>query len=409
MILGLLLPSDLSHGLRSCRIKIVSDNAISQVHSWSELVQPPVQLAPFGSSWMKFGSCPAKVKDRMKLQVTGTRLAKQERRWRASIHQRGPASLFSKQDERDGGGLLRKCRSESNLFSHSSTPKMPVRTISPKKKTTTMKSACMTKATCDVMKGSTEPLTLRRRSSLAHTLQGPPSLSPDSGIDANGCGNLVSVSTSYSGRRMQKCTECVESPEQSRKTIGTRNGTTAMAISSSEPSGDNNVSNLFGKQGRRATAATSRKITISSECSREDEGSSDRYTETNSSAGDSSTRAPTPNEVSVTQSKLTTEVVHYSKLDMVNGGPVRRVCSVESCLNTISLGNANCHSTTPKSYSKSQNNFHHQEPEDTTMPSLFSNHNDSLTLLSLDLTPESDFENECQKERQRESTTADTQ
>jgi len=181
MILNL-LPSDFSDSLRSCRIEIVADNAISPVHSWSNQVQPPVQLTPFGSAWMKMGLCPAKVKERMKLHIPGTRLTKQESRWRASIHQ--------KQSSTCDGDLLWKCQLDSNILSpNSSKPKMPVHTISPKKKAYTVKLETMRNATWDEIKAPIKPTSLLDRfhatmipsslkscqSSFMHNFQYPPS------------------------------------------------------------------------------------------------------------------------------------------------------------------------------------------------------------------------------------------
>jgi len=182
MILNL-LPSDFSDSLRSCRIEIVADNAISPVHSWSNQVQPPVQLTPFGSAWMKMGSCPAKVKERMKLHIPGTRLTKQDSRWRASINQKQPSA--------SDDDLLRQCQSESNIPSPNSSnkPKMPVRTVSPKMKAYTVNSESMENAMWDEIMGPSQPSSLLDHfhpaiipsglqscpSSVAHSFEYPPS------------------------------------------------------------------------------------------------------------------------------------------------------------------------------------------------------------------------------------------
>jgi len=117
MVLNLLSPEVVKH-MQSGSIDIVADNARSHKLSLSELMDPPVQLVPFGSSWMKISACPAIVKQKMKLQVPGTRLTKQQSRWRASGSNRN--SFFP-----------RKCQSDTNIsLLHSSTPKMPFRRAS---------------------------------------------------------------------------------------------------------------------------------------------------------------------------------------------------------------------------------------------------------------------------------------
>jgi len=59
--------------LAASRIEIVVDNARRPKFSYTESVDP-VQLVHFGSSWMKFTSCPSKEKKRLQLQTqTGTR------------------------------------------------------------------------------------------------------------------------------------------------------------------------------------------------------------------------------------------------------------------------------------------------------------------------------------------------
>ncbi len=407
-----LLPSDLSHGLRSCRIEIVSDNAISPVHSLSELVQPPIQLTPFGSSWMKIGSCPAKVKDRMKLQVTGTRLTKEESRWRASVHERGSSALIPRQDERNCGGSLRKCQSDSNLFSHSSIPKVPVRTMSPKKVTATVTFDSMTSsATWDVMNAPIKPLyhpsviteELERcgSSSLLHSLHGPPLFSADLGIDTPDCDNLVLESSVCLGLQMPKCTDAVESSASSQKMTGSMNSNRAMRVSFLEPSiGEMTPvyfkgNNLLARQGRFASI---KNDPISSCCLPEDESSTSTETtaETFSSAGDSSlTRTSTPTEISVKHGELTTEMVHYPRRNKVLGS-MRRVCSVGSSLHTLSVGNADYRSTISNSQRKFQPSFdHHDERKDTNERNLFLQLNDSLTPLHLAFSP---LKDECEKD-----------
>jgi len=297
-----LLPFNVSDGLRSCRIEIVSDNAISPVHSRSKLVQPPVQLTPYGSSWMKIGSCPAKVKERMKLKVPGMRLTKQEKRWRASIHQRNTSTFITRHEEHDCSGLLRKCQSDSNLLSRLSTPKMPVRTSSPKSKTVTIKLDSMANETWDVMKAPSKPVSLlghlhpsvfpegldSRPPSLSHSLQEAPSVSPNSGIEAIDCDNLTSNSSPCSGLRMPKCNDCVESSAFSHKIANTTKCATKMTISSFESSKDNitlvlvKASSLYEQQGRRATSCTSKGRAIATEYSPEDESSMETHTEINS-------------------------------------------------------------------------------------------------------------------------------
>jgi len=407
-----LLQSYLPHGLRSCRIEIVSDNAISPVHSRSELVQPPVQLTPFGSSWMKIGSCPAKVNDRMKLQVPGTRLTKEESRWRASIHERGSSAFIPpRQDERDCAGLLRKCQSDSNLFSRSSIPKVPVRTVSPKKVTAIVTFESTTRsATWDVMNAPTKPRYLHPAlitvelescgSSLVHSLHGPPSFSPDLGIEAPGFDNLVTDSS----LRMPKCTDAVESSASSQKMTGSMNSNRAMRVSFLEPSiGEMTPvyfkgNNLLARQGRFATI---KNDPIASCCLPEDESSTSTETtaETFSSAGDSSlTRTSTPTEISVKHGELTTEMVHYPRRNKVLGS-MRRVCSVGSSLHTLSVGNADYRSTISNSQRKFQPSFdHHDERKDTNERNLFLQLNDSLTPLHLAFSP---LKDECEKDGQK--------
>jgi len=207
MILDL-LPPELSNELRSGRIEIVTDNAISPKHSCSELVETPVQLTPFGSSWMKIGSCPAKVKDKLKLQRPGTRLTKQQSRWAACINQEARSASFSNHGGCKNTGLSWKCQSESNLsFVRSTTPKMPVCTPSPKKTTHTFSPESMKNATWDILKVPIQPISLLnhlhpstipggldRRLSIACKAQQLPLDLPESGIKAQNRGNFANVS-----------------------------------------------------------------------------------------------------------------------------------------------------------------------------------------------------------------------
>jgi len=121
------LPSEVSKHLRSGAITIVGDNALSHKCSVSQQVQPPVQLVPYGSSWMKISSCPEMVKQKMKMQVPGTRLTRQENRWKTAVNYKSS----SEQDHRFNSGFSRKSYSDTDiLLSHCSSPKMPLRRAS---------------------------------------------------------------------------------------------------------------------------------------------------------------------------------------------------------------------------------------------------------------------------------------
>jgi len=121
------LPSEVSKHLRSGAITIVGDNALSHKCSVSQQVQPPVQLVPYGSSWMKISSCPEMVKQKMKMQVPGTRLTRQENRWKTAVNYKSS----SEQDHRFNSGFSRKSYSDTDiLLSHRSSPKMPLRRTS---------------------------------------------------------------------------------------------------------------------------------------------------------------------------------------------------------------------------------------------------------------------------------------
>jgi len=400
MILDL-LPSDFSESLRSGRIQIVADNAISPVHSWSSQVQPPVQLTPFGSAWMKMGSYPAKVHQKMKLHISGTRRTKQECRWRPSIYQ--------KQSSASDSDLLRKCQSDSNILSpHSSNPKMPVRRVSPKKKIHTVESESMKNATWDEIKAPIKPSSLLDRfhptmipsglqscrSSFAHTVQVPP-IFPRR--EAQNSSSLASVSSpclrslipkgselDKNGGDSKSILDTKDSPESTRKS----SFKTLLDDTSSGTSPENpRTSSLYRKQDHLATPYNKRTDSASSK----PEYLADTNTVTSPFA---TTSSPMPrltsNPSSLKEDRWTTEMVRHASLAKPRG-QIRRINSIERNMNSIEEDNladiVNAQQSTERMECNGTKN---------SGRTCFLKHNDSLTQLHAALSPTTEFKNEIQ-------------
>jgi hypothetical protein len=128
-------------------VVIIDDNARRPKYSHTEAVEP-VQLVHFGSSWMKFTSCPSKEKKRMQLHSLGASRLKS--RWGGSTVQQsqsysnlnlhsganGDAAASRYNEEKPTVSTLRRITSDSSVVSSSSrhsAPTLPSRGFSPRK------------------------------------------------------------------------------------------------------------------------------------------------------------------------------------------------------------------------------------------------------------------------------------
>jgi len=170
---------------------------------------------------------------------------------------------------------------------------------SPKNKTVTIKLESMANETWDIMKPPSKPVLLlghlhssvfpegldSHPPSLPHSLQEAPSVSPDLGTETIGCGNLTSESSPCSGLQMTKCNDCVESSAYSQKITNTMKCATKMTISSFEPLKDNippvflKASSLYEQQGHCVTSCSSKGRAMATDCSPDNESSTDTQTQ----------------------------------------------------------------------------------------------------------------------------------
>ena len=134
-----LLPQEVRDRVQEASgVVIVDDNARRQEYSHTESVDP-VQLVHFGSSWMKFTSCPSKEKKRMQLQGLAIGASRGSTRWGSSgsmVRAQSSSTLtdnnssrnMSHPRENQGSMALRRITSDSTMFS-GAFPKQPSREL----------------------------------------------------------------------------------------------------------------------------------------------------------------------------------------------------------------------------------------------------------------------------------------